>query len=357
MRFATGHRATCTRNIAMAQSVCVLAFILFFSLVCELNAGVLSPISQCFGEPETRRFTQTITRLSLRGGETGPVLSETTSQNETLRQTRGENPLNIKNNIVNVLKNLLSGKLARQADTAKSVAAPLQKEPQAAVARQETAEEREKREDDGWVEISDIGASDVVNPVMAKAGEQEVGSVHGSPVEAHQDKAPASEVLPAEESEILPATDTVLPVMEEATTEHLPEVEEPAQEAYKDEEALEEERPIVPQAFESEIDSDMFESAMAESSDVQASLSAMKNKVGSLRRTQSELEIKLARYHGEDPATVQQDDMALPENLNMKVMQGLLEELVSKQEMLSGRVEAIAKSEGEHNPIAACFGR
>lgn len=45
-----------------------------------------------------------------------------------------------------------------------------------------------------------------------------------------------------------------------------------------------------------------------------------KNKVGSLRRTQSELEIKLARYHGEDPATVQQDDMALPENLNMKVM-------------------------------------
>lgn len=211
----------------------------------------------------------------LHPGETGPVLSETTSQNETLRQTRGENPLNIKNNIVNVLKNLLSGKLARQADTAKSVAAPLQKEPQAAVARQETAEEREKREDDGWVEISDIGASDVVNPVMAKAGEQEVGSVHGSPVEAHQDKAPASEVLPAEESEILPATDTVLPVMEEATTEHLPEVEEPAQEAYKDEEALEEERPIVPQAFESEIDSDMFESAMAESSDVQASLSAM----------------------------------------------------------------------------------
>jgi len=69
-----------------------------------------------------------------------------------------------------------------------------------------------------------------------------------------------------------------------------------------------------------ELEAEEADSGAAETPDVQVQLYEMRNKISSLRQTQSELRAKMARYQGEEPKEGESCDEPMPENLNMKVM-------------------------------------
>jgi hypothetical protein len=85
------------------------------------------------------------------------------------------------------------------------------------------------------------------------------------------------------------------------------------------------------------------DSGVAETPDVQVQLYEMRNKISSLRQTQSELQAKMARYNGQEPIEGEICDEPMPVELNMKVMKRVLEQLQTKQETLSMLVEELAQ--------------
>eukprot|EP00286_Rhodomonas_abbreviata_P029010 CAMPEP_0181316024 /NCGR_PEP_ID=MMETSP1101-20121128/15677_1 /TAXON_ID=46948 /ORGANISM="Rhodomonas abbreviata, Strain Caron Lab Isolate" /LENGTH=441 /DNA_ID=CAMNT_0023423249 /DNA_START=41 /DNA_END=1366 /DNA_ORIENTATION=- len=78
---------------------------------------------------------------------------------------------------------------------------------------------------------------------------------------------------------------------------------------------------------------------------LQGELTQMKEKVRTLVRTQSELELKISAFQGQENPSAP-EDYEIPENLSLKLLKSVLGHLQEKQEMLSSKVSEISSSAG-----------